>query len=269
MSMWFGRMMGATLGLFTGGPFGALVGFITGSLLDDAFAKKIQSDLGSIQNQGQQIFYRALFRSMGRLAKADGRVSEQEIQAASLVMDRMGLKGAQRQAAIDYFSQGKDTDTLIEKDLSQLRMLLSTNPNLALMFLEIQIGVAYADGQMTMPEQQTLLWLCQHLGISREQFDWLHSSIVGGQQGAYRHGGGWQQAGRSASSSELAEAYRTLGVSADTPAADLKKAYRKLMSQHHPDKLMASGVSERELQRAKERTQQIQTAYDLVSKQRK
>lgn len=265
MKFGIGKIMGATLGLFTGGPFGALVGFVSGSLLDEAFDKKIRGDIGSIQNQAQQVFYRATFRTLGRLAKVDGRVNEAEIQAASLVMDRFGLKGKQRQAAIDDFTAGKDQNYQLEHDLTKLRQIFRTNPSPLLMFLELQLSVAYADGRLTGEEMSFLQWLYQGLGISHEQFEFLHESVLGGNQ-RYQRGAGWQQ---EAQGDDLAKAYKVLGVSANASAADVKKAYRKLMSQHHPDKLMAKGLPEEKMQIAKEQTQKIQTAYDLINKARR
>lgn len=265
MSFWFGKVIGATLGLFTGGPFGAMVGFITGSLLDEKFAKKIRGDIDSIQEETQQLVYRAIFQVMGRLAKVDGRVNEQEIQAASLVMDRLSLNPKQRQAAMDYFNQGKDAGFNIENDLVKFRQLTRSNQNLLWTFLEIQLAVAYADGGITPEEQQLLSWLCNGLGVSPSEFEWLHASVLGGQQRQYQRGAGWQQQTQN----ELSQAYQTLAVASTVSDTDLKKAYRKLMSQHHPDKLMAAGASDAEIQQATEQSQVIQNAYDLILKIRR
>lgn len=266
MSFWVGKAMGAALGLFTGGPFGALVGFISGSLLDDAFSKKIQGDIGDVQGQAQQVFYRAVFRTMGRLAKADGRISEIEIQAASLVMDRMGLNANQRKMAINDFNLGKEPSCNLESDLTKLRQLARNNQNLLFMFLEVQLSVAYADGTLTPEENSFLQWLYQGLGVSHSQFQWLHDSVLGGASRGYQRGAGWQQQNNQ---DELAKAYQVLGMSASSSDGELKKAYRRLMSQHHPDKLIAKGLSEEKMQYAKEKTQKIQAAYDLVNKSRR
>jgi len=110
MNFWFGKAMGAVIGLFSGGPFGLLVGAFAGHLFDQTLGKVLLGHEPSAASgsrneraQVQQVFFRATFRVMGRLAKADGRVSEQEIDAASHIMDQMGLTGPQRNNAIQFF----------------------------------------------------------------------------------------------------------------------------------------------------------------------
>ena len=66
----------------------------------------------------------------------------------------------------------------------------------------------------------------------------------------------------------LKDAYRLLGVSDGASDAELKKAYRRLMSQHHPDKLVAKGLPEQMVKDATEKTQQIKAAYELIRKSR-
>jgi len=75
--------------------------------------------------------------------------------------------------------------------------------------------------------------------------------------------------GAQSSQVSIEEAYKVLGVSSDVDDAQLKKAYRRLMSQHHPDKLVAKGLPPEMMQLAKEKTQEIQAAYDRVKTARK
>lgn len=275
MKFWTGKLLGGIIGLLSGGPFGLLIGVFAGHLLDQAISRLLTGDGDSSEDSGraprgqvQQVFFRTTFRVMGRLAKADGRVSEQEIHAATHIMDQMALTGAQRQAAISFFNEGKNPQLDLNPDLTLLRNLFTQRAALAQMFMEIQLSVAYADGRLSVEERRLFDKLCRQLGISVFQFEWIHGRIQAamkgaGQSGSHRH------SGSAPSGSELKNAYAVLGVTADASDDELKKAYRRLMSQHHPDKLVAKGLPAEMMKLAKEKTQEIQTAYDLIRKARR
>lgn len=285
MKIWLGKITGATIGLFSGGPFGIIIGMIAGHLFDQF----IERNMLGIQNQGssspangdsslqlqiQQVFFRTTFRVMGRIAKADGQVSNEEIEAAQNIMTQMGLSGDMRQQAIEYFTEGKNIDFDLAPDLRRLKEALSHQTSLSQMFLEIQLSVAYSDGKLTLEERRVLDRICRDLGISAFQFEWIHSrvkaAIAGGWSSSQNTGGRSERGrGRQSRSSDLATAYAVLGVKADVSDKDLKKEYRRLMSQHHPDKLVAKGLPAEMMKLAKEKTQEIQTAYDKVREARK
>ena len=287
MKIWLGKITGATLGLFSGGPFGIIIGMMVGHLFDQFIERNVlgiqqqRSNAGensdsSIQLQIQQVFFRTTFRVMGRIAKADGRVSNEEIAAAQNIMSQMGLSGDMRQQAIQYFTDGKDAGFDLGPDLRRLKEVLSQQTSLSQMFLEIQLSVAYSDGKLTLEERRILDRICRDLGISAFQFEWIHSrvkaAIAGGWSSSHSAGGrtGREQGrGRPSRSADLATAYAVLGLNPDVNDSDLKKAYRKLMSQHHPDKLVAKGLPAEMMKLAKEQTQEIQTAYDKIRQARK
>jgi DnaJ like chaperone protein len=290
MKIWLGKIIGATLGLFSGGPFGIVIGVITGHLVDQFIERNVlgiqqrsngQTNKGqvhddsSLQLQIQQVFFRTTFRVMGRIAKADGHVSNEEIEAAQSIMTQMGLSGDMRQQAIQYFTEGKDANFDLGQDLRRLKEVLSQQTSLSQMFLEIQLSVAYSDGKLTLEERRTLDRICRDLGISAFQFEWIHSrvkaAIAGGWSSSHNADSKSrkQRRGRQSSRADLATAYAVLGVKADVGDSELKKEYRKLMSQHHPDKLVAKGLPAEMMKLAKEKTQEIQTAYDKIRQARK
>ena len=283
MKIWVGKITGATLGLFSGGPFGIIIGMIAGHLFDQFIERNIlvatQSTAGnedaSLQLQIQQVFFRTTFRVMGRIAKADGHVSNEEITAAQNIMSQMGLNADMRKQAIQFFTEGKDEHFDLSPDLARLKEALNHQASLSQMFLEIQLSVAYSDGKLSLEERRILDRICRDLGISAFQFEWIHSrvkaSIAGGwsaNQRSYQRSHG--NNGRAKSSrSDIATAYAVLGVKPDISDSDLKKEYRKLMSQNHPDKLVAKGLPAEMMKLAKEKTQDIQTAYDKIRQSRK
>lgn len=252
-----GLVVGGLIGLLSGGPVGLLLGGALGFLLQRSLSRKLQA------YNPQQLFFRATFCVMGKLAKADGRVSESEIAFAREVMTRMGLSEARRREAIDCFTEGKDENFDIAEVLRPLAILLRNRAAVKLMFVEMQLQAAMADGDVSAAEQAVLQQVFAHLQFSQQEVE-LMMSRMRAEDSFRRHSweshrqGGFNEAGL------LADAYGVLGVDAEASDAEVKKAWRKLMSQHHPDKLIAKGVPEDMVQLAKEKTQEIQAAYDRV-----
>ncbi len=247
-----------------GGPLGALLGGALGHKLD----QRVEGLPDSVADQEriQTAFFTATFSVMGHLAKADGRVSPEEINQAKAVMAHMDLQPDMRRAAIDLFNQGKRRDFPLDDVLEQFRRECRRRTTLIQMFLEIQIQAAYADGRLDSAEEQLLLHICHKLGIPEFLFRQLERMIKA-QQGAYSRGGAGQQQPTTGAPS-LADAYAMLGISSDATQAEIKKAYRRRMSQHHPDKLVAKGLPEEMMKVATRKTREIRKAYEVIKKAR-
>ncbi|MGI9276887.1 MAG: co-chaperone DjlA [Endozoicomonas sp.] len=266
-------VIGAVLGFIWGGPFGAVFCALLGVWIGRNYLQPNRSGAGHRRGsynraRVQSAFFRATFLVMGRLAKADGRVSENEIKMASAIMSELRLSSEQRQAAIELFNQGKQPSADIVEALQEFRRVAGSS-TLIPMFLEIQLQAAYADGGLTQAERAVFRQVCDQLGVNQVSFELLHKRFQA-QQAYYRsghqqQGGGWQRP----SGNELKQAYDVLGVSPDASDSEVKRAYRKLMSQHHPDKLVAKGLPEEMMEVAKQKAQEIQAAYDQVRSSRK
>jgi DnaJ like chaperone protein len=133
------------------------------------------------------------------------------------------------------------------------------------MFVEIQVQAAFADGVYDAKEETLLLDICAQLGVSRFEYQVIKGQV----QAQHRFQQSSEQFHTSKSGlSKLDDAYAVLGVTATDDNAAVKKAYRRLMSQHHPDKLVAKGLPEEMMQMAKQKTQQIRKAYETVRETR-
>lgn len=264
--MWVGRIIGASLGFTKGGVLGLALGFLIGYYIDTLLMSKLSgsarrsifssSDSGSDNRQNQ--FFESIFKVMGAVAKADGRVSEREIQAATHIMNEMRLPDEQRKQAIEFFNQGKSPDFNLSNEIKALKPVVSGRPDLLVMFLEIEIALAYSDGRLSENEKKILDQIRQDLNVSERVFNKIKIRVAAA-----------SARGSSSQSPNLDNAYAILGVKKSASDEEVKRAYRKLMSEHHPDKLMANGLPEEMREYAKEKTQDIQQAYDKIRAARK
>ena len=256
---WWGKILGGAFGMMIGGPIGALLGAVLGHNFDKGMSASDSSGLGK-QERAQTLFYTVTFSVMGHVCKADGRVSEDEIALAKQVMQQMDLTAEQRKAAINLFDEGKKPDFPFKDVIQQFKREIGFRPNLLRMFIEIQIMAAYADGVMHPAERNILLDICRQLRISQHEFQHLCNMISGM--------GGEQSASRNDGSPSLQQAYAVLDIDESTDTNEIKKAYRRLLSQHHPDKLVAKGLPEEMMKVAAERTHEIRKAYEVIRQER-
>lgn len=258
--MMWGKLLGAGFGFMLGGLFGAILGAIIGHNFDRGVG---QSHFGFVNSAAvQDQFFESLFLVMGHIAKADGHVTEQEIQMAKVIMTQMHLNDERKAEAIEFYNRGKQPEFDMDHTLSSFKQTCHGHRNLMQMFLEIQIAAAFADGGIQSSEKQILENISRVLGFNQIQLNFLINSYQAQQR--------FHQSGQQAYNQKdrLADAYEVLGVTTTTTDKDTKKAYRKLMSQHHPDKLVAKGLPEDMMTVAKEKSQEIQAAWELIRKDR-
>lgn len=268
---WWGKAFGGTMGFILGGPIGALIGVALGHGLDRKTAEYTlyvahDSDAhggdAADRQRVQTVFFTTLFSVMGHVAKVDGRVCKDEIEIAQRIMARLNLDATLRAAAIRLFNEGKRTEFPLGEVLAQFKREAHHRRNLLRMFLELLIQAAYADGVMHAAERRLLLRVAAELGFSAAEFDRLEAMIRA------VHDGGARRAATGRAASSLADAYAVLNLDAGASDDEVKKSYRRLLSQHHPDKLVAKGLPEEMMKLAAERTHQIRAAYERIREAR-
>lgn len=266
---WWGKLVGGAFGFMVGGPLGALLGVALGHNFDRGLAGLPEEELlePGARERVQTAFFTATFSVMGHLAKADGRVSEDEIALARVVMAEMDLPQDRRRTAMRLFDEGKAPHFPLDDVLDQFRRECRRRMTLLQMFVEIQLQAAYADGILDSAEERILLHVCERLGFSEFVFRRLEQMVR-----AHMHFSGAGRGGRHVAQAprgpSLDDAYAILSVSPNTPDAEVKKSYRRLLSQHHPDKLVSKGLPEEMMKMAATKTHEIRQAYERVKEAR-
>lgn len=258
----FGKLIGGILGFLFGHIFGMLVGIWIGHFFD----KGLKINYGFTSDHSdpqltQAIFFEASFAVMGHIAKADGVVTKAEIAAAEQVIRHLGLVDSKRDQAIAAFSRGKSVEFNLDQELTELLKFCARSPSLIQMFLEFQILAATADGHPSQPEVVILYRIGQRFGLPRLQIDRLIDMVIA-QRSFHRDSRSGRFDGKNQPS--LEQAYQVIGVDQSADKQAIKKAYRKLMAQHHPDKLVAKGMPEEMIKVATEKSQEIQAAYEMI-----
>jgi DnaJ like chaperone protein len=251
-----GKLIGAFCGLLlTGSIIGLLLGLLIGHYFDRGMGRfqPFMHSAGRI-TRTRDVFFKTTFQVMGHIAKADGRVSEAEIVMARQVMQQMYLSASMKQRAIAYFNEGKATTFDCTAALAELQSVCGAHQSLLHLFVDIQSRFAQADGGIRPAQAVLLQKIMKTLNFRAHQY-------------SYQRTGFGQQPGRSARD-ELSDAYQVLGLKRPSTATQVKKSYRHLMSQNHPDKMIAKGLPEEMVKLATEKTQKIQAAYDLICRQK-
>lgn len=261
---WKGKLCGSVAGFAMGGPLGAVIGAVLGHQIDKATTFSFAYTRLEEKKGIQDAFFSTTFSVMGHLAKADGVVSKAEINLATHVMEQMRLSTEQRQQAMHLFEQGKKSNFPLIQTLQNFQQQCGYRQHLLLMFLEIQLQAAMADGNIHTKEEAVLSTICQQFEVSPRRYEIIKRRLFA-QQRFQQH---YQQQPFNLSKIKLNDAYDTLGVKVKSSDAELKKAYRSLVSQHHPDKLLAKGLPEEMMTLAKEKTQQITKAYEIIKASR-
>lgn len=260
---WWGKLIGGTLGFMVGGPLGALLGASLGHSFDNreglVLSDRIPSDRGRADRQEriQTAFFTATFSVMGKVSKADGQISASEIELANAVMREMQLDPEQRRLARALFNQGKADDFDFDGVMRQFKTECLRRTTLLRMFVEIQVEAALADRHLDPRENDVLRRVVQILGFPGSELERIINLVRGTHHAA-------EQAGKP----PIADAYAVLGVTPDTPIEEIRKAYRRLRSQHHPDKLVSKGLPEEMIKLANDKTHEIQQAWETIREQR-
>ena len=328
---WKGRIIGTIIGLFFGG-FGAIIGFAIGYFFHDKPKNEAYNEVLETRNAfsgrgnkryEHELIIKSTFRLMGYVSRGAGRINESHIKQSEHIMRAMNLDEHMRSLAIESFNYGKSDSFDLRDEALKLRGIVGSNITMLAFLMEIQVGVAIADEELTQGEHERLLNIAIAMDVPVSQMEKLikvrlaeqqfsrfardfyesrshqqqeqghngyqeHSSYHN--QGSYQDQGSYQEQENNYShnsrneyqersysqhensyssqsgKSELSTAYEILGVTANTPWDEIRKAHKKLMLKYHPDRLAAQGLPPEMVTLYTQKAQDIQAAFNLIKK---
>ena len=260
-TVYWGKIIGTLAGLATTRPLLALVGLLLGHQFDRGFADRAGRADRDTFARVDDAFVATLFRSMGHLAKTDGRVSEDEIRAARSVMHRLGLGPADVRKAIHWFDEGKAPGFALAAAIRGFSQKKNRRAEERRVFLRLLLEVSLAKSRVGARERAALWTVCTELGIGRVELAQLEA-MIRAQRGFRRSPAGDADRGR------VRSAYRVLGVDPAATNDEVKIAYRRLMNRNHPDKIASRNPDAGQVAAAEQRTREVRAAYELLKARR-
>ena len=240
MSFWKAGI-GGMIGFTIGGPIGGILGAIIGSKLGDK-----EQARPSINQKNQAAFFTALFACFAKIAKADGKVTREEVDKVDhFIKERFKFPPDQRAFAIQVFNHAKDDNNSFRDYASQLSSLLSNNQSALVMFYELLFELSMADGYLDPTEEEILNEAIPIFGLEPDLFK-LNKRKFG---------------------ADISDAYAVLGVTKDMSYKEIKTAYQRKRKEFHPDTLLSKGLPEELLEKAKDKFIEIQSAFEEIEKQ--
>ncbi|MGL5742377.1 MAG: co-chaperone DjlA [Legionella sp.] len=283
ITTWWGKLIGAFCGYLIIGHVGAIFGLLVGNLFDRGLANYFFNPhwlyYSEKRKAVQKIFFEATFTIMGHLAKVDGRVTEEKIHMAQLLMDEMRLNQEQKAHAKKLFIKGKQPDFNLIAMIGTLKTACKDNRDLLRLFVDIQYRIAQTDG-LSSKKIKILDQIFSQLGFAALHKQYRFYEDFGTNHYTEKEHDSQQQTQGPSSSSQshssyrrysyqptrtnLDYAYALIEVSPNASKQEVKRAYRRLLSRNHPDKLIAQGLPQEMIKLANEKTQKIVKAYELI-----
>lgn len=250
---WFGKLTFGSIGMFLGGPLGAIAGAALGHHLVDKKSEEMAYDfssgaipeLGHVE-QTQATYFISIFSILGKLAKIDGVVTRDEISVTQGFIDSLPIKEGEKQFAKKVFREAKDSSYTIEDFAVQFYQTNRQRPDLRLSFFDLLCQVAAADGEFHAAEEAALKRIKEIFQIRDQQYNNIKSIYF----------------------DDVDKSYKMLNCTPQSTDQEIKSNYKKLVKDFHPDRIVSKGLPEEFTEFATKRFREIQEAYEKIKQER-
>jgi DnaJ like chaperone protein len=245
-----GKIVGGTIGFALGGPLGAIAGAVFGHAFDSPAERLVASRYGeplSSVEESQLAFFVGTFSMLAKLASADGTVKEEEVKTVeSFAINDLGLSTQSRTIAFNIFRTALDSPARFEDFARQFYERFHNQPQMIEMMIDIMLRVGVSDGSLHASEEAIILSAVEIFKFDQSRYHQLKSRYAGVSD----------------------QSYHVLGCNRDDSMDTIKRRYRKLVQDYHPDKIASKGLPEEFNRLAHEKFREIQQAYDTIKLER-
>ncbi len=250
---WFGKITFGTLGLFLGGPLGAIAGAALGHVLVDkgmaaaglTFDQTQRPQLRQAE-QTQATYFISLFSILGKLSKIDGVVTREEITVVDRFINSLPMSESEKQFARQVFNEAKNSRYSIEDFAVQLYQMTQAQPALLLSFFDLLFQIAAADGTLHPAEEEALKKVKDIFKISNKQYGDIKAVYF----------------------KDFDKYYKILNCTSQSSNEEIKSSYKKLVKDYHPDTIISKGLPEEFINFASNRFREIQESYEKIRQER-
>ena len=246
---WLGKVIGGTIGFAMGGPLGAVAGAVFGHAFDSSGERYARQNGGRLSEgeEAQMAFFLGAFSMLAKLAQVDGNVSKEEMASIDRFMVHdLQLNQQSREVAVTIFNTALQSPGSFEAFAQQFYDRFRFQPQLLDLMIDIMLRVSLADGVMSSGEENMIRTAAGIFNFSESQYGAIRSRYV----------------------SDVDKYYAILGCNRDDSDEQVKRRYRKLVQEYHPDKIASKGLPEEFTRLAEEKFREIQEAYDAVKRER-
>jgi len=249
---WFGKIALGSLGMMFGGPLGAVVGAALGHhLIDKKEAqaqKRFQVPGGRVDDVAahQAAGFVCILSILAKIAKADGVVTQAELAVVDRFIRSLNISPDEQDFARRVFNEAKNSPYALDDFATQFWRMTQSQPAVLCSFLDVLFQVAAADGELHPAEEQAIKKVRDIFRLTDAQFDSIRARYFKNDD----------------------KYYRMLNCTPQSTDEEIKKSYKKLVKEFHPDTIIAKGLPDEFIDFATKRFQEIQEAYAQVRQAR-